>query len=148
MPRRLAHSLALALLLAAGLVAPAQAQTPRTVRGPQAALIGQLTDLTPWLGALVGVRAADSTVVVGLVAQPVDGLAWQAGDVVQAIDGTPVASIAEAQAAFEAVPVGEAVRFDLLRADAPQTLTLPRPDPADVPTLRLQRQTVGGDGER
>jgi hypothetical protein len=41
-----------------------------------------------------------------------------------------------------------AVRFDLLRADAPQTLTLPRPDPADVPALRLQRQTVGGDGER
>jgi S1-C subfamily serine protease len=132
------------MALAAALLAaePVRAQQMRTVSGAEGAVLGQLSNVGSWLGTLAGER--DGAVVVGLILTPLPGVDLRGGDVVQAVNGTPVGSLAALRRAYDRLAVGAPVRLAVRRGGRAVEVRFARPDPSRVPRLTVESQTLGG----
>lgn len=135
-----------ATMMASLLAAPLAAQQVHAVGDSERALLARLRNVNTWLGMLAG--EADRSVVVALVMIPVEGVDLRSGDVVQAINGTPMTRLDALLREYAAVPVGQRIRLTVRRGDQPVTLAFDKPHPSKVPQLTVQGGRLDGGSPR
>jgi S1-C subfamily serine protease len=138
--KRLFSITILALLLAA----PLGAQEVHPVGDAERALLARLRNVNTWLGMLAG--EAGQTVVVGLVMIPVEGIDLRSGDVIQALNGKPLARLDALLGEYQAVRVGQPIRLTVRRGGRTMTLAFDKPHPSKVPQLTVQGGRLDGGG--
>jgi S1-C subfamily serine protease len=133
--KRLLLSMTVALML---LPASLPAQSARSATPAENALISQMDNLSFWMGALVGERGG--SVMVGMLIQPPNGVDLRGGDVIQAVNGTPVASVAALSRVFDAVSAGRSVRLTVRRAGTTSVVSFAKPAAPPRATVQMQRR--------
>lgn len=110
------------LLLAA---TPLAGQEHRSATAVENERIRALSNLSFWMGALVGERSG--TVVVAMPVMPVEGVDLRGGDVIQQVNGTAVSDVASLNRAFDAIRAGHPVRLTLRRGGQVAVLRFAKP---------------------
>lgn len=131
------HLLPLVIALAL-LPSPLLSQSARTATAAENARVRQMINLSFWMGALVGEQG--SSVTVAMLVQPQEGVDLRGGDVIQAVNGTAVASVAALNRAFDAVPAGRSVRLSVRRAGTTSVVSFPKPAAPPRATVQTQRR--------
>jgi S1-C subfamily serine protease len=141
--KRMLFSMVLLALLPVAQLAGQQSQM---VSGAEGARLARMDNRTTWLGALAG--DLDRVVAIGLIIMPMEGIDLRSGDVVQKLNGRPVASVGVLVREYGTLAVGAPVRLTVKRGGKTVVVVFAKPHPSKVPDLNVQRGSMDSGAKR